>query len=81
MTDKISISVYYDEKLDIEKEEKKQLDQFARKCKLSEQGWKVPCEIAMYISDFNYGGILFNREFTYTTCLEFKQQTDETFVH
>ena len=80
MTDKISISLYYDEKLDVEKE-KKQMDQFTRKCKLCERGWKVPCEIATYISNFNYGGILFNREFANTTCFEFKRQTDETFVH
>ena len=35
MVEKISVSLYYDEKLDVEKE-KRQLDQFARKCKLSE---------------------------------------------
>ena len=82
MTDKISISPYYDEKLDVEKE-KRQLDQFTRKCKLNKRGWQVPCEIATYISDFNYGSILFNCEFAYTTCFKFKQtdKTDETFVH
>ena len=78
-TDKISISLYYDEKLDIEKG-KRQLDQFARKCKLCERGWQVPCSIVTCISDFNYGCILFNREFTYTTYFEFTRQTDETFV-
>ena len=35
-TDVISISLYYDEKLDVEKE-KRLLDQFPRKCKLSER--------------------------------------------
>ena len=53
LTDKISISPYYDEKLDVEKE-KRQLHQFSRKCKLSERGWEVPCKIATYISDFHY---------------------------
>ena len=43
-TDKISVSLFYDEKLNVEKE-KKQLYQFARKCKLSEHSWQVPCEI------------------------------------
>ena len=51
MTDKISISLYYDEKLEVEKE-KGQLGQFARKYKLSEPGWQVPCKIATYISNF-----------------------------
>ena len=35
MTDKISISLYYDKRLDVE-QVKKQLYQSARKCKLSE---------------------------------------------
>ena len=43
-TDKIFVSLFYDEKLNVEKE-KKQLYQFARKCKLSEHSWQVPCEI------------------------------------
>ena len=41
MTDKISIYLYYEEKLDIEKEER-QLDQLVREAKLSECGWQVP---------------------------------------
>ena len=61
MTHKISISLYYYKKLDVEKE-KRQLDQFGRKYKLS--------EIATYISNLNYGSILFNCEFAYTTCFE-----------
>ena len=80
MTDKISIPLYYDEKLDVKKE-KRQLDQFSRRCKLSERGWQVLCEIATYIFDFNYSSILFNREFAYTTCFKFGRQTNETFVH
>ena len=73
MTDKISTSLYCDEELDVEKE-KRQLDQFARKCKLSKRGWQVPCSIIICISDFNYGSILFNREFPYTTWFEFTRQ-------
>ena len=67
----ISISLYYDEKLNVEKE-KRQLDQFARKCKLCERGWEVPCKITTYISDFQYGIILFNRNFAYPTGFAFK---------
>ena len=70
-TDKITISLVYDKKLDVEKE-KRYLNQLAKKCKLNERGWKVPCEITTYISDFHYGSILFNRDFAYVTCFEFR---------
>lgn len=80
MTDKISILLYYDEKLDVEKE-KRQLDQFATKCKLSERDWQVPCKITTYISDFHYGSIPFNRNFVYTTCFEFRRPTDTTLIY
>ena len=43
-TDKISMLLYYDEMLDVEKK-KRQLDQFEIKSKLIECGWQVPCEI------------------------------------
>ena len=75
-TDKISISLFYNEKLDVEKE-KIQLDQFARKCKLGECGWQVTCEMTTKNSDFRYGIMLFNRNFTYTTCFEFRRPTDK----
>ena len=80
LTDKMSILLYYNEKLDVE-EEKRQLDQFAIKCKLSERGWQVPCKITTYISDFYYGSILFMRNFAYTTCFEFRRPTDMTILH
>ena len=67
MADKISKSLFYDEKLDVEKE-KRQLDHFAIKCKLSEHGWQVPCEITIYIPNFDYRSILFNRTLVYSTC-------------
>ena len=76
-TDKISILLIYDETLNVE-EKKKQLDQIARKCKLCQQGLQVPCEITTYNSDFHYGSILFNRNFTYTTCFGFRRPTDMT---
>ena len=75
-TDKISISLFYDEKLDVEKE-KKYLDQFSKKCKLSKRGCQVPCEIAGSNSDFHDGSMLFNRNVSYTTCFKFRQPTDE----
>ena len=69
-THEITISLFYAEKLGVEKE-KSYLDQFAKKCKLSERGWQVSCEIRTYISGFHYGSILFNRNFAYVTCFEF----------
>ena len=36
--DKITIYLYYDDKLDVENE-KSRLDKFAVKCKLNERGW------------------------------------------
>ena len=79
LTDKISILLYYDEKLDVEKE-KRQLDEFAIKCKLSECGWQVFCEFTTYISVFHYESILFNRNCAYTTCFEFRRPTDTTIL-
>ena len=80
LTDRISISLYYDKKLEVEKE-KRQLDQFAIKCKLSARGWQIHCKITTYISDFHYGSILFNRNFVYTTCFEFRRLTDTAFIY
>ena len=73
------MSLFYDEELNFEKETK-QLDQFARKCRLSEHAWQVQCEIITYNLDFHYGSIHFNRYFTYTTCFKFRQPTGATFV-
>ena len=67
------MSLYYDEKLDVEKEK--------RNFKLSEHSWQVSCKITTHISDFNYGSILFNSEFMYTTCFEFRRSTDKTFLY
>ena len=72
--------LFYDEKLDVEKE-KRQLDQLAIKCKLSEHGWQIPFEITTYISDFYYGSILFHRNFAYTICFEYRRPTDESFIY
>ena len=80
LTDKISALLYYDEKLDVEKE-KRQLDQFVIKCKLNERLWQAPFEITTYISDFHYGSTLFIRNFVYTTCFEFRRATDRTFIY
>ena len=80
LTDKISILLYYDVKLDVEKE-KRQLNQFARKCKLSEGGWEVPCKITTYISDFHYGSILCNRTFAYTMYFKFRRTTNRTILY
>ena len=79
-TDKIKISLFHDEKLDVEKK-KRSLDQFAKKCKLCKCSWQVPCEIVTYLSDFSYGSILFDRDYKYVTCFEFRRPSDETFVH
>lgn len=79
-TDKITVSLFYDEKLDIGKE-KIFIDQFVRNCKLYKCSLQVACEIITYISDFNYDDILFDRELICVTCFEFRRPTDETFVH
>ena len=76
----ISISLYYDKKLDL-KTEKRQLDQFAIKCKLSQHGLQGPGKITTYISDFHYGSILFKRNFVYKTCFKFRRPTDTTFMY
>ena len=52
LNDKITISIYYNDKLDVENEKSK-LDKFAIKCKLNEQGWQITCENATYVSDFD----------------------------
>ena len=52
LTNKISILLYCNEQLDVEKE-KKELDQFAIKCKLSERGWQVHSKTRTFISDFH----------------------------
>ena len=78
LNDKITISLCYNNKLDVENENSR-LDKFAVKCKLNEQGWQIPCEIATYVSDFHYGSVLFNREFTYITTFEYRQSIDEAF--
>lgn len=74
--DKIIISLHYNDKLDVENE-KSRLDKFAVKSKLNERVWGIPCEIATYISNFQYGSILFNREFAYVTTFEYRQPIDE----
>ena len=52
LNDKITISIYYNDKLDVENEKSK-LDKFAIKCKLNERGWQITCENATYVSDFD----------------------------
>ena len=79
LNDKITISLYYNNKLDVENE-KSRLDKFAVKCKLNERGWQIPCEIATYVSDFHYGSVLFNREFAYITTFEYGRPIDKTFA-
>ena len=59
-TDKISSSLFYDEKL-VNEKEKQTLDQFARKCKLDRHSWQLPGEIIANGSIFNYSEILFNK--------------------
>ena len=57
LNDKITISLYCNDKLDVENE-KDILDKFAVKCKLNKQGWQILCEIATYISKFHYARII-----------------------
>ena len=38
-------------------------------CKLIEQDWRIPREIATYVSDFHYGSFLCNREFAYISTI------------
>ena len=64
LNDKITMSLYYNNKLDVGNE-KSRLDKFTVNCKLNEQSWRIPCEIATYVSDFHYGSILCNRELAY----------------
>ena len=79
LNDKITISLYYNNKLDVENE-KRRLDRFVTKCKLNERGWQIPCEIATYVSNFDYGSVLFNQEFVYITTFEYRRPIDETFI-
>ena len=81
LNDKITISLYYNDKLDVENE-KSRLDKFAVKCKLNEWGWQIPCEIATYVSDVHHGSILFNQEFAYITIFESRRPIhDKTSVN
>ena len=52
LNDKITISIYYNDKLDVENEKSK-LHKFAIKCKLNERGWQITCENPTYVSDFD----------------------------
>ena len=73
LSDKITISLYYDDvSLDVQNE-KSRLDKSAAKCKLSKQGLKVLCEIVTYRSIFYPGSVLFDRDFIYVTAFEFRQ--------
>lgn len=76
LNEKITISVYYNDKLDV-KNKKGILDNLAVKCKLNERGWWIPCKISTYISHFHYGSILFNRQFAYITTFEYRRSIDE----
>ena len=80
LNDKITISIYYNDKLDVENEKSK-LDKFAIKCKLNERGWQITCENATYVSDFDaFGSVLFNRKFAYITTFKYRRLIDETFT-
>ena len=80
-TYKIIVSLFYDEKIDIEKE-KGFLDQFARKSKICKRGWQSTGQITSHQLEFNYSDILLDREFRYVTSFEFKRRpTDETVLH
>ena len=79
MNDKITISLYYNDNLDVENEKSK-LDKFAVKCKFNEWGWRIPCEIFAYVSDFHHRRILFNQEFACIITFEFKQPIDKIFT-
>ena len=79
LNEKINISLYYNDKIDVENE-KSRLDKFAVKCKLNERGWQITCEITTYVSDFHYGSVLFNWEFSYITTFEYRRPIDETFT-
>ena len=78
LNDKITISLYHNDKLDVENENSR-FNKFAVKCKLNERGWQTPCEIATYVSDFHNRSILFNQEFAYITTFEYRRLIDKTF--
>lgn len=44
LDDKITMSLYYNNKLDVE-DEKSRLDKFAAKCNLNERSWRTPCKL------------------------------------
>lgn len=44
LDDKITMSLYYNNKLDVE-DEKSRLDKFAAKCNLKERSWRTPCKL------------------------------------
>ena len=50
-------------------------------CKLDRYSWQLPCEITAYRLDFNYGKILFSKEFKFVTTFEFRRQTNKTDVY
>ena len=79
LNEKITISLYYNDKLDV-KNEMSILDKFAAKCKLNKRGWQIPCEIATYVSHFHYGSVFFNREFAYVTTFEYRRPIYETLL-
>ena len=46
LNDKIIISLYYNNKLDVENE-RSRLDKFAVKCKLNERSWQFPAKLPL----------------------------------
>ena len=70
-TYKITVSLFYDEIIDIEKE-KGFLDQFARKCKICKRGWQSTGPITLHQSEYNYSNVLLDQEYRYVTSFEFQ---------
>ena len=64
LNDTVTISLYFNDKLDVENEKDK-VDKLAVKYKVNKCGWQILCKITTYISNFHYGSILFNQEFAY----------------
>ena len=46
LDDKITMSLYYNNKLDVE-DGKSWLDKFAAQCNLNERGWQSPCKLPL----------------------------------
>lgn len=52
------------------------LDQSTVKCILENNGWLLPCKIKNYLSNYEFGGVVFGKNYNFVTELKFERPTN-----